>query len=374
MSSELIESVESIIVDIPIKRVHKFSATSITTQAILLIRIRTRNGVVGIGESTTPGGPWWLGESVESMKLMIDSYFSPALIGSDALQIPEVLRKLNKIAALNSFAKAGIEMALFDIKGKVFNAPLHQLLGGLARESVKTCWPLAIGDIDRDVAEAEHLLSENLAQEFKIKMGYREPKEDVAFACSLASALLSRGATVRVDINQAWDEGTAHRWLPVMIDAGVSVIEQPVQGWNHDAMARITGKYSAQVLADESVCTLQDALKIGSLRFADAFALKAMKSGGILAAQKIAGIAEAAGVPCFAGCFLEASIGSSAMVSLACALPNATYGSEQIGPIWLKEEIVEDPVEIRDNRIWVKHGPGLGVTISEEKLQRYRRR
>ena len=68
MSAEIIESIETQLVDLPLKRVHKFSATSITTKAFLLVRIRTRSGIVGIGEATTPGGPWWAGEAIETQR------------------------------------------------------------------------------------------------------------------------------------------------------------------------------------------------------------------------------------------------------------------------------------------------------------------
>ena len=70
MSSEIIEKIETQILDLPLKRVHKFSATTITTKSFLLVRIYTRNGLLGIGEATTPGGPWWAGEAIESIKVM----------------------------------------------------------------------------------------------------------------------------------------------------------------------------------------------------------------------------------------------------------------------------------------------------------------
>ena len=75
-----IERVETVIIDVPLKRPHKFARVTMDAQPVLLAFVHTRAGVVGVGEGVVPGGPWWGGESVESMKVTIDTYVAPLLI------------------------------------------------------------------------------------------------------------------------------------------------------------------------------------------------------------------------------------------------------------------------------------------------------
>lgn len=369
----LIRSVETLIVDLPIKRPHQFSATRIVTQAYLLIKVLTEDGIVGIGEGATPGGPWWSGDSIETMKEMIDTYLAPALIGESAARITRLHDRMNRIAFGNNFAKAAIDMALWDILGKSLNVPVHALFGGQVRDKSEISWALATNKADTDVAEAESMLDKRLARIFKLKAGALPPEEDVHRAIAVAKAMNGR-AEIRIDLNQAWDEATARRWLPALVDAGVSLIEQPVQGWNIDALGRLRTLFNVRIMADESLTTLQTALRISALAAADVLALKLMKSGGLTACRQISGIAEAAGLATYGGTFLEGSLGTSAGLQLVAAERSLTYGSEYIGGIWLAEEVVTDPLVYKDFHVHVPAGSGLGMNLDEDKVAHFRRK
>ncbi len=372
MTQEIIEKVETQIVDLPIKRVHNFSATSISTKSFLLVRIHTSNGVTGIGEATTPGGPWWAGEAIESIKVMIDHYFAPALTGEDALNISRLMESLDRIAVRNYFAKTALEMALLDIKGRVLGVPVYQLFGGLYRDSVEFCWALAQGEPAADIREAEQMMEKNLTRHFKVKMGYKTPEDDVRYLGELCKNLCDQ-ATVRGDLNAAWNETQARKYLPVLEQQGMHLIEQPVQTWNRAAMARLRRAMAMPILADESVQTLQDAKELADLAAVDAFSLKPLKSGGLMACQRIIAVADTAGIASYGGTFLETSVGTASFLHLIAATPQIDYGNELVGPIWLADDIVQEPVEYRDHHIWIKHGPGLGVDLDEDKVQYYTR-
>ncbi len=372
MAVETIQKVETQIVDLPLKRIHKFSVTSIVTKAYLIVRIYSANGLMGIGEATTPGGPWWGGEAIESIKTIIDEYFAPCLIGQDALNINQIMAKLDKVAVHNTFAKAAVEMSLLDLKGRALNVPIYQLLGGLYRESSRINWPLAMGDSKADIAEAEQIMDDGIAHDFKVKMGYLSPQDDVNYLGELCKGLCDK-ATVRGDLNAAWNESQARVWLPALADHGMHLIEQPMESWNKAGMARLRSMISMPILADESLRTTQDALELAALAAADAFSFKPLKSGGLLVCQQIVAIAAASGTSCYAGTFLESSIGTSSMMHLVAATPNIDYGNELVGPIWLADDIVQEPMEYRDGHVWVKHGPGLGVDLDEDKVKHYLR-
>ena len=372
MNTEIIEKIDTTIVDLPLKRIHKFAATTINCKSFVIVQIHTKNGLVGIGEATMPGGPWWAGEAVETIKVMIDNYLAPALIGENALQINALLRKMDCVAAKNTFSKAALEIALFDIKGQALDVPIYELFGGLVRESMPLKWPLAQGDAKADLEEAENLMSSNIAQEFKVKLGYMSPSDDVNYVAELCKGLNGK-ATLCGDSNATWSELTTLKYLPALAEHGMDMLEQPVASWNRLALARIREASPIPILADESICTPQDLNEINRLHAADMLSLKMFKHGGLSRTQQIAQIAAASGISCYAGTFLESSIGTSAFMQLLAAQDNIDGGNELVGPIWLADDIVEDPVQYKDNQIWVKHKPGLGVTLDQDKLSHYQR-
>jgi muconate cycloisomerase len=372
MNTEVIKKIETCIVDLPLKRIHKFAATTIDCKSYVIVQVHTSNGITGIGEATTPGGPWWAGEAVETIKVMIDTYLAPALIGENAFQINSLLQKMDNIAANNNFAKAALEMALFDIKGQALGVPLYELFGGLSRESMPLKWPLAQGDASADLAEAEKLMADNVVQEFKVKMGYMSPEEDVNYIGELCKGLNGK-ASLLGDLNASWSELTTQQLLPALVEHGLGYLEQPVAAWNKAALANIRAISPIPIIADESICSAQDVNEVNILSAADMLSLKVFKHGGLSRTQQIAQQAAASGIACYAGTFLECSIGTAAFMHLLSAQTSIDGGNELVGPIWLADDIVNEPVSYKDNHIWVKHAPGLGLTLDHDKLSHYQR-
>ncbi|HEY2723421.1 MAG TPA: muconate cycloisomerase family protein [Pseudonocardiaceae bacterium] len=368
-----IESVTTTLVDLPLVRPHRFAAGSIDHQSAVLVRLRTSFGVEGIGEAVVPGGPWWSGDCIEGIKILIDSYLAPLLIGQDAARVEQVVRLLDSTIPGAQFAKAGVEMAMWDARGKALGVPLHELLGGLFRDSVPVTWALGAEPAGAVIEEIQEKLDTGAHRSFKLKMGASEPAEDVARIRAVADALAA-ATSLRVDLNGTWDELTAMRWLPVLQDAGIEIVEQPVPGWNVEALSRIAACLTAPVMADESLRTPQDAVRLAGARAADVFAVKIGKSGGLSASSRIVAIAEASAIPCHGGTTIETSVGAAACAHLFCAAPGFTAGSEAFGPLLLAEDIVEEPVEYVRGHLCPPAGPGLGVCLDEAKLARFTRR
>jgi muconate/chloromuconate cycloisomerase len=367
-----ITSVKTEIVDLPIRRAHQFAATRISTQAYLIVEIETEGGIVGLGEGATPGGPWWSGDSIETMKTMIDRYLGPAITGHSAHNINHIHTIMNHVAAANCFAKGAIDIALWDILGKAMETPIHNLFGGQVRDKVEISWALAVGTAEADIAEAEEYFEKRHARVFKLKAGAQPAKADVERAIKVARAMGER-ADIRIDPNQRWNETTARQVFPALLDGGVSLVEQPIQSWNIDGLARLRAQFNMRIMVDESVTTPQTALEVAQKGAADVVALKLMKSGGLTGCRQIAAIADAAGIACFGGTFLESSIGAGAALHLAAAERAVSFGCELIGGLWLAEEIVEEPLIYRDFHVHIPIGPGLGMKIDRAKLKRFRR-
>lgn len=367
-----ITKVTTHIIDLPIVRAHQFAATRIKTQAYLIVEIETENGIIGLGEGVTPGGPWWSGDSIETMKTMIDRYLGPAIVGRSAHNINDIHKVMNHVAAANLFAKATIDIALWDILGKVLDTPIYNLLGGAVRDKLEISWALAVGTAEADIAEAEEFFEKRHARVFKLKAGAQAPEADTERTIAVAKAMGTR-ADIRIDPNQRWDEATARRMFPRLLDGGCSLVEQPIQSWNIEGLARLRQQFNMRIMADESVTTPQTALDIVRHAGADVVALKIMKSGGITGNRQISAILEAGGIAGFGGTFLDSSIGASAALHLAAAERNITYGCELIGGLWLAEEVVEEPLTYSDFHVHVPTRPGLGVSLDRKKLKRFSR-
>lgn len=126
---------------------------------------------------------------------------------------------------------------------------------GAVRTSFPVLWTLASGDPDQEIAEAEGKLAARLHRTFKIKIGAQSPEADLARLTRLSKALSER-ATLIVDANQAWDETTARRCLPVLADLGIALVEQPLPAWNVAGMGRLRAQGRVPpLLADECVFT-----------------------------------------------------------------------------------------------------------------------
>lgn len=367
-----VHSITSTIVDVPTVRRHKLSSLSVTAQSYVIVQVRLANGVVGIGEAATLGGPRWSEESVEAIKANIDSYLAPALIGQRADRFERAGAVMDAAAKRNNAAKAAIDTALFDAVGQTLGVPVAQLLGGIVHDSVPVLWTLASGDPDQEIEEAERKIASRLHDTFKVKIGAQAPEADLVRLRRLAQALEGRAKLI-VDANQAWDETTALRFLPMLADIGITLVEQPLPSWNIQGMARVRARTPVPLMADECVFSAHDMLAVAQAAAADVVSLKLVKHAGLLNLRRVAGVAEAAGIGLYGGCLLESSIGAAAHLHGFAALRELAWGCEHFGPQILTGDLVTEPLRFEDFRIHLPTGPGLGVTLDHDRLRHYAR-
>jgi muconate cycloisomerase len=369
--SATIEHLESWLVDLPTIRPHKLSMTTMGCQTLVILRIVRSDGISGLGEATTIGGLSYGVESPEGIKSALDNYLAPLLVGQPADDINPLLARLEKAVKGNTFAKSAVETALLDAKGKALGLPVSALLGGALSTSLPVLWTLASGDTARDIAEGEQLLESGRHNAFKLKIGARELATDLAHTRAIVEALGCR-ASIRVDVNQAWDANTAARGCGELAAMGVDLIEQPVAAHDRDALVRLSHHCGTAILADEAVASPQDGFDIARRGFSGAYALKIAKSGGPASVLKLANVAQAAGIGLYGGTMLEGTIGTVASLHAWSTLPLA-WGTEMFGPLLLKDDIVVRPLDFANGQVALPQGPGLGVELDEDKLRRYSR-
>lgn len=367
-----IESIEAILVDLPTIRAHQLAMTVMNVQTLVIVRLRCSDGIEGLGEATTIGGLSYGEESPEGIKVAIDTYLAPALLGQNAANVLAAVQRMEKAARGNTFAKSALETALLDAQGKRLGVPVSTLLGGAVRDTVPVLWTLASGDTRRDIEEAEALLDARRHDTFKLKIGRRSVAEDVAHVCAIKRALGKR-ARVTVDVNQAWSESQAAVGIAQLEEAGVDLVEQPVPRAHRTGMARLAARFVIPIMADEAVQGPEDAMAIAREGAADVLAIKIAKSGGLYGALRTAAVGDAAGIALYGGTMLEGSIGSVAAAHAFATLPRLEWGTELFGPLLLVDDVVRERPAYADFSMRLPTGPGLGLTLDEDKLKRYRR-
>lgn len=371
MSSTIhIVEIETLLLDLPTIRPHRLSMVTMSGQTLMLVRLRCSDDITGLGEGTTIGGLAYGPESPESMKLTIDRYIAPLLIGADATRVGLAMDRIAAAVKGNHFAKCAIETALLDAQASRLGVSLSELLGGRRRDSLPIAWTLASGDTAKDVAEAQHMLESRRHKDFKLKIGNRPILDDVRHVAEIRKALPDF-ATVRVDVNMAWREREAAYGIEALADAGCVLIEQPVPGV--EPLARLQARTRVALMADEILTGPESALAAASKRAGDVFSIKIEQAGGLTNAAKVIAIAEAAGIGLYGGTMLEGPVGTIAAAQLFAGVHSLDWGTELFGPLLLTEELLSDPLRYADFELEIPAGPGLGITLNEHAVNRFRR-
>lgn len=370
LNQPVIEQVETRIVDLPTIRPHKLSVGTMHGQSLMLLRVVCSDGVVGIGESTTIAGMAYGPESPETMKQTVDSYLAPAIVGKAATRVQALMRHLNKLVKGNHFVKSALETALLDAQGKRLGVPLSELLGGRQRDRLPVAWTLASGDTARDIDEAEQMLGSRRHNVFKLKIGAKNMATDIQHVADIKKAVGDR-ASVRVDINMAWTETQAAWGIPALADAGCELVEQPVA--SAAALGRLMRRFPVALMVDEILQGPESAFNIAKEQGADVFAIKIEQNGGLFAAQRVAAIADAAGIELYGGTMLEGAVSTIAAAHLFAGFDQLQWGTELFGPLLITEEILTEPLDYSDFALTVPAGPGLGIALDEERVERFTR-
>lgn len=368
-----ISRIETIPVNIPIKpafAIRSGRGGSHTVSPFLIVKVHTDEGVVGIGEASCT--PRWSGEDQFTARHLIHTYLEPLLVGENPANVQDLFKKFRLAFAQNFFTKAAVEMALWDIAGKVAGKPVYQLLGGKVREFVPTKWSVS-GVEPEKAAEIAKWAVEQGFKAMKVKVGI-EPAQDIARVKAVRE-VIGPMTKLGIDANGGWSAQQAVITIERLYESSIYFAEQPVAPDDVAIMTDVRKKIRIPVIADESIYTLQDATTLFRLRAADVFSIYVGKAGGIGPARQIAAFAESVGLKCTVGSNLELGVASAAMVHLVLATHNVAaeeFPCDIIGPLFYEDDIVKEPLPIVPGQARANEKPGLGVELDEEKIQKYR--
>lgn len=343
-------------ISVPLRTPFKTALRTVNSVEDIIVEIHTDTGNVGFGEAPPTGAV--TGHTRGAIIGALKEHITKSIVGLNIGNFEEIMLRLNRCMIGNTSAKAAVDIALYDLYGQLYQAPLYKLLGGYRKE--------IITDITISVNSPEEMARDSIQavkrgfETLKIKVG-KDARTDLERMKAIRNAV-GYDVKLRIDANQGWKPKEAVQALLKMEDAGLDIefVEQPVEAHDIEGMKFVTDHVSIPVLADESVFSPQDALTILQRRAADLINIKLMKTGGLYNALKICSIAETYGVECMIGCMLEAKVSVNAAVHLAAAKSIITK-IDLDGPVLCREDPVEGGAVFDEYRITPGDAPGLGI-------------
>src|SRR6516225_9685115 len=333
----------------------RYRATS--AKDALLIRLETDTGLVGWGE--TPED--WLNKSYEGTP-------EEALRRQAVGRSPFDLELWYAENTLGSYLASGVEMAMWDLIGKATRRPLYQLLGGAVRKRIELAACMGIRPYDEAKAIARQYVEMGFST-LKTKAG-RRAEEDLEMVRGIRDGVGDR-LKLRIDPNQGYPPEIAFSLAKDLEKYNLEYFEQPMPQVYIGEAALLRRHTKTPIALNESVTTPEVVLQILQLRAADVLLPDTYQCGGILGVKKVAALAEAAGVPCVFHCAHDLGLKTAAMLHVVASSPGFTLAND-CTYYGLEDDIITPLLRIERGFMEVPEAPGLGVSVDERKLAKYR--
>jgi L-alanine-DL-glutamate epimerase-like enolase superfamily enzyme len=338
----------------------------------ILVRLCTDEELCGWGESWGNFPSW---SPQERVRTLLDGV-APLLIGEDASEVSWLHHKLRR--ALRSLglqwgapgpvwqAISAVDIALWDLKGRALGRPIFELWGGSAERKLPV-YASGLGPVDP--ARLCEPFRERGVDAFKLKVGFGF-ETDEANLVQLRE-VIGDDAILLVDANQGLDLERALELAPILREYGVDTIEEPFPADEHELIEPFRRRTGFKVAGGENL--------YGRAGFRQAFELGAFdlvqpdvaKTGGLTEMHAICSLAAAWGVP-YAPHYLGGAVGFAASLHILAAVPGGWRMELDANPNPLLQELAGDLLELKDGCLSPPRGPGLGLTLDETAIQRYR--
>ena len=333
----------------------RVALSTITSAENVLVRLRTREGVVGWGEAS-PYSPV-TGET-QAVDLAVGKDLANFVRGRDPFTLSAIVSDMDGFTPSNTSIKAALEMAVWDICGKLAGQPVYKLLGAY-RDSFETDITIGMGTPEEMAKKATKYVQDGF-KTLKVKLG-DGPEPDTQRMKAIREAI-GYSIKVRTDANQGWTAAETVRALRMMEKYQMQICEQPVPYWDVEGLKFSRDNSPTPIMADESVHSPHDALAIVRENAVDCINIKLMKSGGLLRGVQIATVAASAGVTCMVGCMEETRLALTAGAHLVCSQKNIVY-ADLDGFLELSVDPVIGGMQMRDGIVTLPNTPGLGLDI-----------
>ncbi len=334
----------------------------------VILELETDAGVTGWGEAD-PMHPF-TEETPATVMAAARDLMAPHLLGRDPRDLAEIEFALDQTVFGHLLARGAVNMALYDILGKIHRLPVHAFLGGILHRQLPLLGGIGSGSPAED-AEAAGALVEQGYRSVMIKMG-AQPIEREIQRLIQAQKHFSGRLDIIVDANQGWDVFQTLRFIEAVRGVAPEIIEQPVARWDLAGLRRIRHRAPCAVSVDESLITVHDAADIIGQEAADVFSIKVSKNGGLDKSRQIAHLGLAFGKRCLMNSMLEFGITQAASLQLGCTLPNlVTLGHAYGSVLRMADDFTDFHANIHHGTVTVPSRPGLGISVDKAKLDHY---
>jgi len=362
-----ITRVEAIPFAIPYRKPLRFASGEVTQAEHVLVRVHTDDGLTGVAEA--PPRPYTYGETQASILAVIRTVFAPQVIGLSPLEREQIRARLDRTVG-NPTAKAAIDMAVWDVIGQSAGVPVTELLGGYGNR-MRVAHMVGFAEAAEMVAEAERVGELYGITTFKVKVGRRPIDLDVA-ACRALREALGAGAELYIDGNRGWTAAEAARALRAMADLDLQFAEELCPA--DDVLGRrwLVSQATIPMFADESVPTPGDVTRELLGGSATGISIKTARTG-FTGSHRILAQCEGLGVDVVLGNQIDGQLGSLCSLAFGAAFEATSRRAGELSNFLdMTDDLLAEPLQIQQGTLRVREAPGLGATLDEDKLARYR--
>jgi len=333
---------------------------------VLLVQIHSSDGQRGVGSCQYE---FRYGEAASEACELVKRYYAPLLLNEDPFTIEPLMAKLDQFIPGHLASKATIDIALHDLKGKILNVPIYELLGGLARPRVQLLAPqIQRADAKKQADEAAKLVEQGF-KALKLRVGGSDVSDDVHRVKEVRQAV-GASVEIRIDANEYYDPMSAASLIKKLEPFDLAWVEDPLPGDDFEGFATVRSKISVPLEYGQLGTTLE-MLRLIRMEAADCFKMKVVRGGGLLKCKKAAAIAETASKFMVSGSGSDTDINFAAEVALNAATGHMSKALESTGAWFIyppQSRLVKDPLVIKDGYAYPSDRPGLGVELITDSL------
>ncbi|MFO1449825.1 MAG: enolase C-terminal domain-like protein [Opitutaceae bacterium] len=337
------------------------------TRDTVVVKLTDDAGRSGWGQSVP--SPTWSYETIETVSTTLTHHLGPALVGLDVDDTATVWRTMNRVIA-NGFstgqpiAKAGIDLALFDLVGRARGETPCQRWGADGKPNLTLSWTVDARSIDEVAGTVATALTRGY-RAFNLKAG-AGLESDLAIARELRRVV--PGAFIWADANGAYDEASAVTLARTYADLGFAAFEQPLPANRLPGYLTLKRMGALPILMDEGVVSLEDLRSFHQLGLLDGVAMKVSRSGGLTEARRMIAYLRDEGLHYFASGLTDPDLALAACLHLFAAT-DLPHPAALNAPQFLSGSILATPLVIHGDQAYVPNGPGLGVDVAHLQPQ-----
>lgn len=362
-----ITAVEAIPYSIDYNKPLRFASGEVHAAEHVLVRVHTDDGIVGIADA--PPRPFTYGETQRGMVAVIESIFAPQIIGLTLTEREIVHARVNRTVG-NPVAKAAIDMAIWDALGRTLDLPVTDLLGGYT-DRMRVSHMLGFDTPEKMVDEATRMRDDYGIEVFKVKVGRRPVSLDTDVVRALRENL-GESVELYVDGNRGWSASESARAMVEMKDLGLTLAEELCPA--DDVLGRrwLVQQLDVPFVADESAVTPAEVTREILGGSATAVSIKTARSG-FTGSTRTHHLCEGLGLEVVMGNQIDGQLGSACTVAFGSAFELTSRRAGELSNFLdMSDDLLTEPLQIRDGELAVRPGSGLGVEIDADKLDRYR--